>query len=178
LALGSADPRKNMPALVRAYAQLPADLRTKTSLAIVCTHQSLEPRLAGLVDSLNTASRVRFLHQVSADSLVALYNEAALFVFPSIQEGFGLPLLEAMACGTPIVAADNSAIPEIAGDAALLVDPMDADAMAGRMRRVLTDAPLRAALVRAGLRRAATFSWERCARETVDAYARALGQRT
>ena len=174
LGIGSADPRKNMSALVRAYGRLPAELRERTRLVIVWTHAALAPQLTGLVDALGLTHQVRFLERVSTDELVALYNAASLFVFPSLQEGFGLPLVEAMACGAPVVAADNSSIPEIAGDAALLVDAQDDESMAASMRRVLTDGPLRASLVRKGLERAATFSWERCARETIGAYARAL----
>lgn len=177
LAIGSADLRKNMATLVRAYARLPAEQREQTRLAIVWTHASLAAELKGLVHALGLTPQVRFLVRVSNDELLALYNAASLFVFPSLQEGFGLPLLEAMACGAPVVASDNSSIPEIAGGAALLVDAQDDDSMAASMRRVLTDGPLCASLVRKGLERAATFSWERCARETIGAYERALAMR-
>ena len=141
---------------------------------IVWTHAALALQLAGLVDALGLTQQVRFLERVSTHELVALFNAASLFVFPSLQEGFGLPLLEAMACGAPVVAADNSSIPEIAGDAALLVDAQDDESMAASMRRVLTVGTLGASLVRKGLERAAGFSWERCARETISAYARVL----
>lgn len=175
LAIGSADPRKNMPALVRAYASLPSSLQERHQLVIVWTHGFLVSDLARQVRALHIDSRVRFLEYVSNEELVLLYNAASLFVFPSLYEGFGLPPLEAMACGTPVVAANNSSIPEIAGDAAVLVDAEDCASIASGMARLLTDDSLQRKLVDKGLGRAATFSWERCARETVTVYEKALG---
>jgi glycosyltransferase involved in cell wall biosynthesis len=118
---------------------------------------------------------VRFLTGVTDEELVTLYNAAEVFVHPSLEEGFGLPLLEAMACGTPVVAFDNSSIPEVAGGAAMLVPTGSVEAMSRRIVEVLGDAGLRQRLAARGLGRAAQFSWERCARETIAAYMRALG---
>jgi glycosyltransferase involved in cell wall biosynthesis len=106
-----------------------------------------------------------------------LYGGATLFAFPSLYEGFGLPALEAMACGTPVVASNVSAVPEVVGDAALQVSPWDVEALAGAMERVLGDEHLRADLRERGLRRAAEFSWEKAARQTLDVYRWAAGSK-
>jgi glycosyltransferase involved in cell wall biosynthesis len=170
LALGSADPRKNIRTLLDAYGKLPVALRARYPLVIVWTHSLLMEDAKAQVSRLGLSNGVRFVHRVSDGDLAVLYNQAKLFVFPSRQEGFGLPLLEAMASGTPVVAADNSSIPEVAGSAALLVDACDPDALSAAMARVLSDPALRADLAHRGVLRARSFSWERCARETVAAY--------
>jgi glycosyltransferase involved in cell wall biosynthesis len=103
---------------------------------------------------------------VTDEDLPALYNGADLFCFPSLYEGFGLPVLEAMACGTPVVTSNSTSLPEVAGEAALLVDPYDVEAIAEAMRRVLEEPELAAELRERGLKRAAEFTWERTARET------------
>jgi glycosyltransferase involved in cell wall biosynthesis len=175
LAIGSADPRKNVPRLIEAYARLGADLRRRHALVIVWTHALLQGRAAALVEELGVQDRVHFLQGVSDEDLARLYRSAALFVFPSLYEGFGLPPLEAMACGTPVVAADNSSIPEAVGDAAVQVDSRDVEALACAMARVLGDGELREELRARGLARARTFSWERCARETLAVY-RSVGE--
>ncbi len=173
LAIGSADPRKNLVTLLQAYARLPESLQAEHQLAIVWTHRHLAEALGQLATSLGIAGRVTFLTEVSDAELAALYAGAALFVFPSRYEGFGLPLLEAMACGAPVVAANNSSIPEIVGNAALLVPAEDGQAMAEAISRVLSQPTLQAALRTQGLARAAGFSWQRCAHETLAVYLRA-----
>ncbi|CAG0945312.1 mannosyl-N-acetyl-alpha-D-glucosaminyl-diphospho-ditrans,octacis-undecaprenol 3-alpha-mannosyltransferase / alpha-1,3-rhamnosyltransferase [Anaerolineae bacterium] len=175
LAIGSADPRKNITTLLKAYALLPVAIREEYKLAVVWTHEFLETELAELVAELGLSKYVQFLRQVSNEDLVLVYNAASLFVFPSLYEGFGLTLLEAMACGAPVVAADNSSIPEIIDDAALLVNALDAEAMAGAIRRILTDKILRSSLTQKGLVRATSFSWDRCARQTIGVYEKAVG---
>lgn len=170
LALGSADPRKNISTLLRTYALLPERLRANHELAIVWTHPLLAESILAEAHTHGVEGRLRFLQHVSNDDLVSLYNAAALFVFPSRYEGFGLPILEAMACGAPVVAANNSSIPEVAGDAALLVDAESPSSIAHALERVLNDAALRDEMVARGLQRAASFSWQRCARETVAVY--------
>jgi glycosyltransferase involved in cell wall biosynthesis len=119
-------------------------------------------RLAAAAERLGVAPRVRFVARLDDADLAALYRLASAFVFPSLYEGFGIPLLEAMRAGTPVVAAATSAIPEVAGDAAILLPPSDAGAWAEALRAI--DAR-RAALVEAGRSRAARFSWDRTARE-------------
>jgi glycosyltransferase involved in cell wall biosynthesis len=113
---------------------------------------------------------VRFLGYLSDDSLVVLYRLASAFVFPSLYEGFGLPPLEAMASGTPVVTSNVSSLPEVAGDAAILVDPYDVDSIMDGMRRVLTDASLAAELGRRGQERAREFSWARSVEKTRQVY--------
>jgi glycosyltransferase involved in cell wall biosynthesis len=113
---------------------------------------------------------VRFLGFLPDETLAVVYRLAAVFVFPSLYEGFGLPPLEAMACGTPVVTSNVSSLPEVVGDAALLVDPYSAEAIADAMRRVLTDTSLRSDLRARGLARAGEFSWEQSARRVREIY--------
>jgi glycosyltransferase involved in cell wall biosynthesis len=170
MAIGSADPRKNIATLVRAYAQLPASLKADYQLVIVWTHSLMAEKLMELVNDLELKERVRFVNRVSNEDLVLLYNAASLFVFPSLDEGFGLPPLEAMACGTPVVAANNSSIPEICGDSALLFDTNNANDLADKIVLVLSDFKFKSSLVQKGFEQRAKYSWEKCARETGNVY--------
>jgi len=113
---------------------------------------------------------VRFVGRVDDNDLPALYRLARVFVFPSLYEGFGLPPLEALACGTPVVASNTSSLPEVLGDAALLVPPLDVGAWVQALRRALTDAALRRTLSQRGLERAAHFTWQRTAEATLRVY--------
>jgi Glycosyltransferase len=117
---------------------------------------------------------IRDLGAVAEADLPALYSDALIFVYPSRYEGFGLPPLEAMACGAAVICSRAGSLPEVVGDAALLIDPDDPGALAAAIDRVLADTALRAALSDAGRRRAATFSWQRTAEETLAVYARAV----
>jgi len=174
LTIGSADPRKNLTTLVQAYALLPAALRAQYRLVIVWTHDFLAAELSEQIAQLGLTDQVQFVKRAPNEDLVMLYNAASLFVFPSRYEGFGLPPLEAMACGTPVVAANNSSIPEIVGDAAFLTDAEDGRAMAALMAQVLADKNVQTTLAQKGLKRAATFSWENCARQTLAGYQQAI----
>jgi glycosyltransferase involved in cell wall biosynthesis len=174
LAIGSADPRKNIATLMDAYAMLPEGIRENYRLVIVWTAPFLAPSISKRIESLGLNRYVQFLDHVSNEDLVLLYNEASLFVFPSLFEGFGLPPLEAMACGTPVVASNNSSIPETVGDAALLFDAQDVAAMSSTILKVLSDDVTRQELITRGLNRSGTFSWEECARETLAVYKTAL----
>ena len=130
---------------------------------------------AGQLEALAKADHVRFLGRVPFEHLVYLYNAAQLLVHPSFYEGFGLPPLEAMTCGTPAIVSNVSALPEVVGDAALLIDPHDIEGLTVAMWRALTDEDLRASLIAKGLKRAQIFSWERAAQETLDVYRRVVG---
>ncbi|MEI9813677.1 MAG: glycosyltransferase family 1 protein [Acidobacteriota bacterium] len=166
LALGAPDPRKNIATLIEGYALLAPELQTQFPLVVVWSHQSVNVMKA-LVERLGLAERVHFRQLAPSNEEMALiYNSASLFVFPSRYEGFGLPPLEAMACGLPVVAARNSSIPEVLGDAALYAETDSPSAMATVMAQSLTDPSVRKELRHKGLERAQSFSWDLCARET------------
>ncbi len=173
---GAESPRKNLPRLLRAFAALHARL-PDVRFVKVGTPEYLPQfrQLQQLVADLDLTDCVRFFDHPPEADLVAFYNAADVFVFPSLHEGFGMPPLEAMACGAPVVCSGAASLPEVVGDAALTVDPTAVEALAEAMQRVLSDAGLRGDLRRRGLERAAGFSWERCARETVQVYHRVLG---
>lgn len=174
LAIGSADPRKNINSLVHAYSLLSKELQEKYPLVIVWTHVALADELSKKIEELGLVKHIRFLQQVSTDDLALLYNSASLFVFPSLYEGFGLPPLEAMSCGVSVVAANNSSIPEIVGDAALLFDAKDAQELSRTMMGVLSNEDVRSDLVQKGIARKTFFSWEKCADETLSVYRKVL----
>ena len=123
-----------------------------------------------MVERLALADRVVFLGPVPEEDLPALYSGATLFVFPSLYEGFGLPVLEAMACGAPVICSNTSSLPEVVEDAALMVNSLDTEELATAMSRVLADETLRQEMRQKGLAQAARFSWERTARETLAVY--------
>jgi len=174
LGIGSADPRKNIETLVNSYALLPESLRTAYHLAIVWTAPVLAESISKRIQDLGISQFVHFLSDVPNEDLVLLFNEASLFVFPSLYEGFGLPILEAMACGTPVIAANTSSIPEVAGDAAYLVEPTDTKEISTAIAQVLSDDKFASEMVQKGLKRNAMFSWEKCARETLMVYNQSL----
>jgi glycosyltransferase involved in cell wall biosynthesis len=133
-----------------------------------------EAELRARAASAGVAADVRFPAWVSAEELEGLWALAQAFVFPSLYEGFGLPVLEAMTRGVPVACSDASSLPEVAGDAALLFDPHDEAAIAGALRRLLDDEALREQLRARGLARASEFTWQRTARLTLESYRRAL----
>jgi len=163
LYVGNFKPHKNLPRLLRAYAGLPAEARGAHRLLLAGADLERQPGLEALARSLGLADRVRFAGPIDDADLPALYAGAALLALPSLEEGFGLPALEAMACGTPVVAADRGAIPEVVGDAAVLVDPEDEPALGAALARVLSTPALRTELSRRGLARAQAFSPDRTA---------------
>ncbi len=176
LTVGTIEPRKNLTRLLsafeRAYAQGLAD-----ALVIVGQRGWLYEDFFRRLEASPARDAVILPGFVPDEDLPALYAGATVFALPSLYEGFGLPMLEAMACGTPVVASRAGALPEVGGDAALYVDPTDVEALAGTLARCLKDADLRAAMREAGLRRAAQFTWERTARETAAVYERVVGRR-
>ncbi len=164
LALGSLEPRKNLPRLLQAWdgvrPRLPADLW------LVLSGAKGKPLVFGDVSLEHLPPNVFLSGYVPDEHLPALYSGALAFVFPSLYEGFGLPPLEAMACGTPVIASNTTSLPEVVGDAALTVDPLDSHAIAEAIRRLVADADLRASLAKRGLARARLFSWEKAAAQT------------
>ncbi len=170
LFVGTLEPRKNLRGLVAAYRALLQRHDDAPDLTVAGAEGWRYDDLYRLVQQEGLSARVRFLGRVADADLPALYSAAAAFAYPSLYEGFGLPPLEALACGTPVVCSDRSSLPEVVGDAALLVDPTDAAALARALARLLDDEALRRLLRARGLARAAQFTWARTAAETLAAY--------
>jgi glycosyltransferase involved in cell wall biosynthesis len=175
LYFGSNKPHKNLIRLVEAYAQSGIDQRgSGIGLVIGGLWDQRYPEAKQAVEKLGLADRIRFIGPVADADLPALYGSAAVFVFPSQYEGFGLPVLEAMACGTPVVCSNRSSLPEVAGEAAVLCDPENPAALAQAIAHMIFD-PVQLVERRArSLERAAQFSWEQTARLTLDVYRAAM----
>ena len=166
LYVGTLQPRKNLLRLIDAFAAV-VDLVPDLVLVLAGQRGWLAEPIYRRVDELGLAGRVLFPGFVEDDDLAALLSGALAFVFPSLYEGFGIPVLEAQACGTPVLASNTSSLPEVAGDGALLVDPLSTAAIAAGLRRLLTEPELREHLRAPGYANVQRFSWERCARETL-----------
>jgi glycosyltransferase involved in cell wall biosynthesis len=164
LAIGTIHPRKNYSRLIEAFSTLSAH---NYDLVIVGKKGWLHKEIFERVKNLRIEPRVRFLDYVPASEMPALVSGAGLLVFPSLHEGFGLPILEAQACGTPVVCSMTSSLPEAAGDGALFIDPCDVNAIAAAIERALTDAKLRSKIVENGFRNLKRFSWEKSAGEVL-----------
>ncbi len=187
LALGNLQPRKNIGRLVEAFAMVARKVISQrndfsqsdviSKLVIAGKAQWRESEVYTAVQQAGLEGRVVFPGYVDDADLPALYSAAAVFVYPSLYEGFGLPPLEAMACGAPVISSNAASLPEVVGDAALLIDPTDTAALAQALYDGLTQPDLQADLRQRGLRRAAQFSWERCAAETLAVYADVCAQR-
>ena len=178
LYVGRHDPHKNLPRAIRAFAQLPPKA-TPTGAPLEFwlagpSDRRYTPQLKALATELGVSKRVRFLDYVSDAELPRTIGRALALVFPSLWEGFGLPVLEAMACGTPAIASNLASIPEVAGDAALLVDPFDVLALAAAMSDIATDPKTRSQLRQAGLARAEQFSWAKTGARTAEVLAELL----
>ncbi len=171
LYLGINKPHKNLVALIQCLRPVASGHRT---LVIAGAWDTRYPQAKATAQALGMGERVRFLGPVPEVELPALYAAATAFVFPSRYEGFGLPVLEAMACGTPVACSNVSSLPEVAGDAALLFDPDDPAAMTQALHRLLEDASLRADLQTRGLAQAARFTWEQTAAATLRVYRKLL----
>jgi len=177
LFLGTLDGRKNIAGLLAAYRVLRERHPGAPKLVLA---GKAPPEAGGALATLASpplAGHVEYLGYIRPEARQALYQDAGLLVLPSFDEGFGLPVVEAMSLGVPVVAANRGALPEVLGDAGLLVEPDDPEGMAGAMGRILTDAAFAAQLAERGRERARLFSWERCAAATRDAYALAVAAR-
>ncbi len=174
LFLGTLEPRKNVQTLVRAYSRWRRIEPGIPRLVVAGGKGWYYDQIFAEVERLGLTGEVIFPGYVRQEELPMWYNAAELFVYPSRFEGFGLPVLEAMACGTPVVTTNAASLPEVAGDAALLVPPDDEPALIEAMRRALNDGDLRREMTVKGYAHAATFTWERAARQTVTTYQRAL----
>ena len=175
LCLGASDVRKNLPLLVRAFAQ--SGVASDVPLVFagpISARQRM--RLEQTISNSKVSGQVHILGYVEDSLLVALFRHCLAYVFPSSYEGFGLPILEAMACGAPTLTSSLSALGEVAGDAALIVPDLALDSLARGIRRITSDDTLRVTLRRRGLLHAKSFTWERCAKQTAQCYVHALAE--
>jgi glycosyltransferase involved in cell wall biosynthesis len=176
LFVGTLEPRKNVKTLLQAFAQVIAEIPQDDLALVIAGGQGWGgDDYRATVDALRVHDYVRFTGFVEDDHLPDLYRCALLFVYPSLYEGFGLPVLEAMACGTPVITSNRTSLPEVAGDAALLVDPTRPEALAEAMTSIMYDGELRQRLRAKGLARARAFTWDAVAEQTVALY-RAVGR--
>ncbi len=175
LYVGNIKPHKNLERLIAAFASMRADGPDGLKLVVIGDETSKHPGLRQAVHRHRLDKHVRFFGFQPAATLVTFYRLARAFVFPSLYEGFGLPPLEAMANGTPVVTSNVSSLPEVAGNAALLVDPYDVASIAEGIRRAVTDEALRADLISKGRARAREFSWARAAADTLAVYREVAG---
>ncbi len=175
LAVGNLQPRKNLVRLIEAFRNIVAAGPDVDLVVVGPQHFKAEDVLTAGRDR---GSRVRFTGYVTDLQLAACYSRAAVFAFPSLFEGFGIPALEAMSHGTPVVCSRAGALPEVCGDAALYFDPLDVDSISDALQRALTDDSLRATLIAAGRAREGAFTWRRAAEQTLDVYRQVAGQRS
>lgn len=176
LFVSTIEPRKNINGLLRAYRRLRDDYKLTPALVLVGAPGWLSDDVYALMDVLDLAPYCFFLGRVDTHDLCYLYNAAQCLVHPAFYEGFGLPPLEAMACGTPVIVSNVSSMPEVVGDAALQIDPKHDEEITVALWRVLTDPALRESLRAKGLQRASAFSWRRAAEQTMEVYRKAVGQ--
>lgn len=174
LYVGTMEPRKNISTLLKAYAFLPKRTRVGFPLVLAGGKGWLMDKLEEEIKSLDIASTTIKTGYVPREHLPALYSGAAVFVYPSLYEGFGLPPLEAMACGTPVITSDISALQEVVGDAGILIDPHDVKRLKDEIEHVIDDPSHRTLLSNLGLERARQFTWEVTARQTMEVYSRVL----
>ena len=174
LFVGTIEPRKNIARLIHAYSTLESSIQKDYPLVIVGKRGWYWEDVDLAIKERNVQDRIVFLDYVPDEDLPAIYSRAACFVYPSLYEGFGLPPLEAMACGTPVITSNISSLPEVVGEAGILVDPYNIEEIAQAIRTVLTDPDLRRSMSEKGLERAKLFTWENTARQTIKIYEEVL----
>ncbi|HXW01572.1 MAG TPA: glycosyltransferase family 1 protein, partial [Anaerolineae bacterium] len=170
LFVSTIEPRKNLPGLLQAYRRLRDHYKREETLVLAGSNGWLWEEVYETVAKLNLDNHVAFLGRVPSEDLVYLYNAARLLVHPSFYEGFGLTPLEAMTCGVPVIVSNTSSLPEVVGDAALLINPHDIEGLTVAIWRVLTEEELRQDLICKGLKRAKKFSWQQAAEKTLEVY--------
>lgn len=177
LFVGTLEPRKNLVNLLVAYARLPEPVKAQAMLVIAGGKGWGGVDLQGIINRLGLAAHVRVLGYVDEPILATLYANAQFLVMPSFYEGFGLPLVEAMAHGTPVLTANNSSMPEVAGDAGLLVDAQGVDSIANALNRLITDKALRKKLATNAKANAARFNWDKSAEQLITVFEKAIATR-
>lgn len=176
LYMGTLEPRKNIETLIKAYGILKETYAENIPKLVLAGKKGwLYDSIFQMVQDLGLEKQVIFTGYVEAEDAAPLFCGAEMFVFPSLYEGFGIPPLEAMACGTPVITSDCSSLPEVVGSAGLMVPPMDAAALADKMELLITDHKLRARLKQAGIERAKQFTWEASAEKLVQIYKKVGG---
>jgi glycosyltransferase involved in cell wall biosynthesis len=170
LTMGDFAPRKNVEMAIEAYSLLPNRIKEKYPLYVVVSNSDWASKFKYFSKKNGVSSHIRILVNVSKSMLVNYYNNAVAFIYPSLYEGFGLPILEAMACGCPVVTSNFGAMKEISGDAAILVNPKSAKSIAKAVMKILGNISLKRMLVRKGIDRAKEFSWAMTARKTLNIY--------
>lgn len=175
LHVGTLEPRKNLSFLIKTYAKALAEDKNLPKLVITGKKGWYYDQLFSLVDGLRLAGKIVFTGYVKEEDIPYLYNGARAFLFPSVYEGFGLPPLEAMACGTPVISSNTSSMPEVIGEAGILISPKNQKQWIREILRISKDGKLVKRLSEAGLRQAKKFSWEKCARQTLKIYRQVIG---
>ncbi|TKJ34736.1 glycosyl transferase family 1 [bacterium (candidate division B38) B3_B38] len=171
LFVGNLKPHKNLTNLLKAFALLRGRRERGLKLVVAGAERDKSPHMRETIDRLSLGAEVRFLGYVNKEELCCLYHLAELFAFPSFYEGFGLPPLEAMACGTPVIASNLSSLPEVLGDAAVMVNPHQVEEIAEGMRQLIENIPLREELIRRGAQQVKKYSWEEAARRYLSLFA-------
>ncbi|MFA5104866.1 MAG: glycosyltransferase family 1 protein [Candidatus Margulisiibacteriota bacterium] len=170
LFVGTLEKRKNIEGLIDAYILAVREHKIDHDLVVVGRKGWLYEGIFKKVQREGLAGKIKFIFDARQEELPGIYNLADLFVYPSVYEGFGLPVLEAMACGTPVITSNVSSLPEVAGDAAILIDPHDTGVLALTIVKVLQDDQLKKCLSQKGVERAKQFGWDKCARQTLEVY--------
>jgi alpha-1,3-rhamnosyl/mannosyltransferase len=174
LFVGTIEPRKNLEGLLDAYAMLPLNTRKQRPLVMIGHRGWRSEQLHTRIETAIAEGWARYLGFAATDELPLFYAGARLFVFPSLYEGFGLPVLEAMASGVPVVCSNSSSLPEVVGDAAAMCESKDVDTLCSLIKAGLEDEVWRSTAIRNGLIQSSRFNWKRCAEETVEVYSAAV----
>jgi len=175
LFVGTIEPRKNIDTLLDAYGRLPVAIRNRWPLILTGYQGWRNEQIRQRIEQAEAEGWARYLGFVPASDLPLLFSGARLFTFPSLYEGFGLPVLEAMSSGVPVVCSNSSSLPEVAGKAALMSEPLDVETLTDNLRRGLEDEHWRSSAIDKGLSHSAMFSWQRCASETIAVYKTVAG---
>ena len=170
LSVGTLEPRKNLVSLIRAYESLPNEIHKQWSLVLVGMRGWKDQGIRKTIETLQEKGTLKVLGYVPEGDLPYIYTGASIFVFPSLYEGFGLPPLEAMASGVPVIVSNRASLPEVVGDAGVYIDPLNTEAIAEAMRMLLEDSKKRDQLIQSGLKQAERCTWAICAEKTYNVY--------